>query len=409
MKTLIKSATIIDKNSDFHRQKMDVLIENGIIKKIADTINDKADKIIQFNNLYVSNGWFDTSVSFGEPGFEERETIKNGLQVAKKSGFTAIAVNPNTNPVIDNKAGIEFLLQQAKNQQVALYPIGALTKKTQGNELAELFDMQNSGAIAFGDYNKAINNANVMKIALQYAQNFDALLLSFPQQNQLTNGFVNEGVNSTKIGLKGNPNVAESLQISRDLHLLEYTGGKLHIPCISTKESVNLIANAKKKGLNITCSVSAHHLFFNDSEILNFNTNAKVLPPLREEKDRLALIKAVKDGIIDCITSDHQPVDIENKKVPFELASYGTIGLESFFGLVNSVLDLDSFIEKITSNPRKIFGLPISKIKIGEKANLTLFNPEFEYTFSKKNILSTSKNAIALQKQLKGIVYDVII
>ena len=409
MKTLIKSAIIIDKNSDFHRQKMDVLIENGIIKKIADTINDKADKIIQFNNLYVSNGWFDTSVSFGEPGFEERETIKNGLQVAKKSGFTAIAVNPNTNPVIDNKAGIEFLLQQAKNQQVALYPIGALTKKTQGNELAELFDMQNSGAIAFGDYNKAINNANVMKIALQYAQNFDALLLSFPQQNQLTNGFVNEGVNSTKIGLKGNPNVAESLQISRDLHLLEYTGGKLHIPCISTKESVELIANAKKKGLNITCSVSAHHLFFNDSEILNFNTNAKVLPPLREEKDRLALIKAVEDGIIDCITSNHQPVDIENKKVPFELASYGTIGLESFFGLVNSVLDLESFIEKITSNPRKIFGLPISKIKIGEKANLTLFNPEFEYTFSKKNILSTSKNAIALHKQLKGIVYDVII
>jgi len=408
MKTLIKSATIIDKNSDFHRKKMDILIENGIINKIAKTINDEADKIIQFTNLYVSNGWFDTSVSFGEPGYEERETIKNGLQVAKKSGFTAIALNPNTNPVIDNKAGIEFLIQQAKNQQVALYPIGALTKKAQGNELAELFDMQNSGAIAFGDYNKAINNANLMKIALQYAQNFDALLLGFPQQNQLANGFVNEGINSTKIGLKGNPNMAEFLQISRDLHLLEYTGGKLHIPCISTKESVELIAKAKKKGLNITCSVSAHHLFFNDSEILNFNTNAKTLPPLREEKDRLALIKAVKDDTIDCITSDHQPIDIENKKVPFKLALYGTIGLESFFGLVNSVLDLESFIEKITTNPRNIFGLPVSKIKIGEKANLTLFNPEFEYTFSTKNILSTSKNAIALNKKLKGIVYDVI-
>lgn len=409
MKILIKSATIIDKNSTFHRQTKDILIENGHIKKIANSINENVSKIIQYKNLHVSNGWFDTSVSFGEPGYEERETIKNGLQVALKSGFTAIAINPNTNPIIDNKAGVEFLIQQAKYHKVALHPIGALTKNANGKDLAELYDMQNSGAIAFGDYNKSITNANVMKIALQYAQNFNALIISFPQQNQLANGFVNESANSTKIGIKGIPNVAESLQISRDLHLLEYTGGKLHIPCISTKESVKLIANAKKKGLKVTCSVAAHHLFFEDTEILNFNSNAKILPPLRDEKDRLALIEAVKDGTIDCITSDHQPIDIENKKVPFELAKYGSIGLESFFGLVNSVLDLESFIEKITSNPRKIFGLPVSKINVGEKVNLTLFNPNHEYLFSEKNILSTSKNAIALGKKLNGIVYDVIV
>lgn len=409
MKILIKSATIIDKNSTFHRQTKDILIENGHIKKIANSINENVSKIIQYKNLHVSNGWFDTSVSFGEPGYEERETIKNGLQVALKSGFTAIAINPNTNPIIDNKAGVEFLIQQANYHKVALHPIGALTKNANGKDLAELYDMQNSGAIAFGDYNKSITNANVMKIALQYAQNFNALIISFPQQNQLANGFVNESANSTKIGIKGIPNVAESLQISRDLHLLEYTGGKLHIPCISTKESVKLIANAKKKGLKVTCSVAAHHLFFEDTEILNFNSNAKILPPLRDEKDRLALIEAVKDGTIDCITSDHQPIDIENKKVPFELAKNGSIGLESFFGLVNSVLDLESFIEKITSNPRKIFGLPVSKINVGEKVNLTLFNPNHEYLFSEKNILSTSKNAIALGKKLNGIVYDVIV
>jgi len=408
MKTLIKSAKIIDKQSDFHLQTKDILIENGIIIKIEDEIKDKDAKIITYKNLHVSNGWMDTSVSFGEPGYEERETIKNGLNVAKKSGFTAIAINPNTFPVTDNKTGIEFILQQAKNHQVKVYPIGALTKKSAGKELAELYDMQNSGAIAFGDYNKAIDNANLMKIALQYAQNFDALILSFPQQNQIANGFVNEGINSTKIGLKGIPNLAESLQIARDLYLLEYTGGKLHIPCISTKESVSLIKNAKNKGLNVTCSVSVNHLAFNDTEILDFNTNAKILPPLRSEQDQLALIEAVKDGTIDNITSDHQPIDIEHKKVPFELAAYGSIGLESFFGLLNNIFDIETIIEKITTNPKNIFGLPLSKITIGEKANLTLFDPDKEYVFSKNNILSTSKNAVSLNKKLKGIVYAII-
>ncbi len=408
MKILLKNATIIDKNSSFHQQTKDVIIKDDIIVKIENNIKDNEAKEIHHENLHLSNGWMDASVSFGEPGFEEREIIKNGLKVAAKSGFTAVAINPNTFPVTDNKASIDYIKQQAKNQNVSVYPIGALTKQAKGKELAELYDMQQAGAIAFGDYNKAIDNANLMKIALQYTQNFDALILSFPQYKQLANGSANEGINSTKIGLKGNPILAETLQIARDLHVLEYTGGKLHIPNITSKASITLIQQAKEKGLDITCSVSVNHLAFNDDEILDFNTNAKLLPPLRDEKNRLALIEAVKDSTIDYITSDHNPIDIEQKKVPFEQAEYGTIGLESFFGLLNPIFDLETLIEKITINPRKIFSIPVPKIAIGEKANLTLFNPDHTYTFTQKHILSTSKNALALDKNLKGIVYGVV-
>jgi len=408
MKTLLKSAKIMDKNSPFYLKTQDVLIDKGIITKITKHIKaDDKTKVIQLDNLHISIGWFDTSVSFGEPGFEERETIDNGLNVAIKSGFTAVAVNPNTNPVIDNKSAVEFLISKSHNKNCKLYPIANLTKGAKNENLAELFDMQNSGAIAFGDYKQSISNPNLLKISLQYAQNFDALVLSFPQDNSIAKGFVNEGVNSTKLGLRGIPNLAEELQITRDLYILEYTGGKLHIPCISTEKSVKLIAQAKKKGLNVTCSVAAHNLFFTDDEISDFNTNAKVLPPLRTKKDQKALIKGIENGTIDMITSDHNPIDIENKKIEFENAKNGTIGLESLFGAVNSVVKLENIIDAISSNPRKHFGIENPIIDIGQKANLTLFNPEIEYTFKKEDILSTSKNSIFLDKKLKGKPYGV--
>jgi dihydroorotase len=321
MKLLLKSATIIDETSKHHHQKKDILIENGIITQIASTLKniDKCKELI-LNNLHISQGWFDTSVCFGEPGFEERETIKNGLETAAKSGFTSVAVNPNTNPVIDSKASIEFLKNKATKTLTQLYPIGAFTKNSEGKDLAELFDMQNSGAIAFGDYNKSVANANLLKIGLLYAQNFDGLVLSFPQDNSITlNGLVNEEINSTKFGLKGIPALAEELQIARDLFILEYTGGKLHIPTISTKKSVKLIKEAKKKGLKVTCSVAAHHLVLTDDEIGSFDANTKVLPPLRTLNDTKALIKGLKEGTIDVITSDHNPIDIEHKKLEYEM------------------------------------------------------------------------------------------
>lgn len=409
MTTLLKSATIIDTSSPYHYQTKDILIVNGKISEIANNIHQEPSyKTIKLDNLHVSCGWFDTSVSFGEPGYEERETINIGLEVASKSGFTAVAVNANTNPVIDSKSDVEFLINKATNSATNLFPIGALTKGSKGIDMAELFDMQQSGAVAFGDYNKSITNDNLMKLALLYAQNFDGLILSFPQNNSIAGeGIVNEGINSTRLGIKGSAALAEHMQIARDLYLLEYTGGKLHIPTISSTTSVQLIKEAKKKGLQVSCSVSAHHLTLIDDELDFFDSKVKVTPPLRTKSDTKALLKGLKDGVIDVITSDHNPIDIEHKKLEFSLAKDGTIGLESLFGTVNSVLDIETTIKALTINPRVIFSQEPITIKKGTVANITLFNPEGISVFSKENILSTSKNSAFTGKELKGKVYGI--
>ena len=409
MNILIKSAIIVDQNSKHHLKKRDVLIEDGIIREIAlkidNTLNSES---ISLKNLHISCGWFDTSVSFGEPGYEERETIEKGLSTAAKSGFTTVAVNPNTDTKIDNKAAVQFLINKANGSATDLHPIGNLTKNAKGNDLAELFDMQNFGAIAFGDYNKPISNANLLKIGLQYAQNFDGLVLSFPQNNSIArDGLANEGENSTLLGLKGIPAIAEELQITRDIFLLEYSGGKLHIPTISTATSVKLIKDAKKKRLNVSCSVAAHHLVLTDDELHGFNANTKVTPPLRTKKDIKALQKGIADGTIDIITSDHNPIDIEHKKVEFSNAKFGTIGMESLFGALNKKIDLVRLISSITEKPRAVFGLKPTNISEGAIANITLFNPDSEYTFSDNNILSTSKNSIFLGKELNGKAYGI--
>jgi len=409
MNVLLKTAVIIDSTSPFHKKKMDILIEDGIIKEIAASItNSNNVKEVILDNLHVSQGWFDSSVCFGEPGFEERETIENGLKTAAESGFTSVAMNPNIYPYADSKSIIEFIKTKGLGYATSLLPIGNLTKNCEGKDIAELYDMQNSGAIAFGDYNKAISNGNLLKIALQYAQNFDALVLSFPNDSSIAqNGLVNEGINSTRLGLKGIPKMAEELQISRDLFILEYTGGKLHIPTISTATSVKLIKEAKKKGLNVTCSVAAHHIVLTDDEIIDFDANTKVIPPLRSKKDCKALQKGLKDGTIDMVTSDHNPLNVEHKKVEYQNAKFGTIGLESLFGALNKNLELEILIDKLTTKPKQLFGLKTHAINPGELANLTLFNPDFEFIFSEEHIFSTSKNSIFLNKKLNGKVYGV--
>lgn len=409
MNVLLKSATILDPKSEFHNTTQDILIENGVIANIAQNIkNDKSYKEVSLENLHVSQGWFDSSVSFGEPGYEERETIENGLKVAASSGFTSVLLNPNTLPVTDTGSKVAFLQSKAKNSIVSLEICGALTKDSEGKELAELFDMKAAGAVAFYDYKRAVSNANLMKIALQYADNFGGLICSFPQNNTITgNGVMNEHVTSTRLGLKGNPSLAEELQISRDLFLLEYTGGKLHIPTISSAKSVALIREAKKKKLQVTCSVAIHNLFFTDAALVEFDSNFKVLPPLRTQDDIQALIEGLKDGTIDMVTSDHNPLDIERKKLEFDHADYGSIGLESAFGALNSVLTTKKSIEILTSG-KALFNIENQSITIGNKADLTCFNPDFKYTFNKSNIQSKSHNAIFLNANLKGKVYGVI-
>jgi dihydroorotase len=408
MKIIIRNATIIDVQSQFHNKKMDVKIADGIIEKIDNSISKSNDyQEIEIENLHLSQGWFDTSVSLGEPGFEERETITNGLEVAAKSGFTGIGLQPNTFPILDNQSQINFVKQKAVNTATDLFPIGALTKNSEGNDLAELFDMKNAGAIAFGDYNKSVSNANLLKIGLQYVQDFDGLVIAFCQDANLKgNGVMNEGIVSTRLGLKGIPNLAEELIIARNLNLLEYTGGKLHIPTISTAQSVELIRQAKKKGLSITCSVAVHHLVMTDEKLETFDSRYKVMPPLRTETDRIALLAGILDNTIDCITSDHNPIDIENKKVEFDFAKYGTIGLESAFGSLMTVLAVEKIVEKLTFG-KTIFNLPNFEIKEGNQANITLFTPNEDWSFAKENILSKSKNSAFIGQKMKGKVIGI--
>lgn len=409
MKIIIKAATIIDAASPFNNKKTDLLIEDGIIRKIANTIdNDSNIDEIKLENLYISNGWFDSSVSFGEPGFEDRETISNGLMVAAKSGFTAVALQPNSTPIIDNQSQVSFVKNRVTATATDLFPIGALTKGSEGKDLAELFDMKNAGAIAFGDYNKSTSNSLLFKIGLQYAQDFDGLIIAFCEDKNLRGtGIANEGIISTQLGMKGIPNLAEEVDLVKNLFILEYTGGKLHIPTISTAKSVELIRQAKNKGLKVTCSVGVHHLTLTDEALQGFDTRFKVSPPLREESDRKALIEAVLDGTIDMITSDHNPIDIEHKKMEFDMAMNGTIGLESAFGALQTVLPTEVIVEKFTAG-KLIFGIESSKIEKGAKANLTLFTPSGNSTFTKKDILSKSKNSAFLGFETQGKVYGIV-
>lgn len=409
MNLFIKQAIVLDQKSVFHNQKCDLIIENGKIAAIGKTLdNNNNYKEISHPDLHISNGWFDSSVALGEPGLEERETIQNGLNVAAKSGFTAIALQPLAQPIIDSVSQIELVKYKSHNALTQLYPIGALTKESHSKELAELFDMHQNGAVAFGDYATYMDNANLFKIALQYLKDFDGLLLTFSQDNHLKGkGIAHEGLTSTRLGMKGIPPLAEELAVARNLQILEYTGGRMHIPTISTIGAIELIKKAKAKGLQVSCSVAVHQLVLTDAELENFDSNAKVNPPLRTDDHRKALIKAVKDGVIDTITSDHNPIDIENKKLEFDLAKDGTVGLESAFSALMNVLPVEIIVEKLTSG-RSIFGIPSTTIAEGEKADLTLFSTEGKWTFETSNILSKSKNSAFLGKPMSGKVVGTI-
>ena len=410
MNILLKSVTIVNGSTkSLHLKKRDILIKNGVIDAIETTIEPTGKtKVIAIKDLHVSIGWFDSGVSFGEPGYEERETIENGLLTAAKSGFTDVILNTSSNPTPDSASDIVYLKNAAKDQLTRVHPLGNLTVKGEGEVLAELYDMKNAGALGFYDYKHPMANANLLKIALQYAQNFDGMVFSFPLDKSISGkGIVNEGVTSTKLGLKGIPALAEELQIARDLFVLEYTGGKLFIPTISTANSVKLIADAKKKGLQVFCSVAAHNLMITDSALENFDTQFKVMPPLRTAADIKALQKGVKNGTIDFVTSDHTPLNIELKHVEFDNADFGTIGLESIFGMLNELFNMEETIALLTKG-RSVFGMTEPQLEVGQEANLSLFTTDDTYEFSQDQIFSSSKNSIAIGKQMKGKVVGAI-
>ena len=408
MSILIKSAKIIDADNSLDGKVFDIYIDKGIISNIEKNIDKPAKTIISRENLHVSIGWLDSSVCFGEPGLEERENLENGIKSAGLSGFTDIVLNSETLPILDSKADISYIKSKTQNSVVSVHPLGALSKKSDSEELADLKEMYDVGCIGFNDFKKAIKNPNLLKTALQYVQHFDGLILSFPIEDSISkNAQVHEGEVSTKYGIKGFPPISEEIAVYRDLKILEYTDGKLLIPTISTTGSVKLIKEAKSKGLKVWCSVSINNLFFNDDKLKDFDTRFKVMPPIRDEKTRKELVKYVNDGSIDLVTCDHCPIDIDNKKTDFENSFFGSTGLESSFGALNSLFDLNKTIKILTSG-YDTFSINKPSLSVGSEAKLTLFNPDIKYTFSKSNILSKSKNSSFIDSKLKGKAYGIV-
>jgi dihydroorotase len=405
MNLLIKSATIIDPNSPFNQQVADILIKNGTITEIASSINAEAE-IFDAAGKQLSPGFFDLNCNIGELGLETKEDLQTGTKAAAAGGFTGIALMPNTQPPVHSKAEVEYLFNRAKNNLVDVYPLGALSHKREGKDLAEMYDMYLSGARAFTDGNRPVQDAGLMERALLYTKGFEALVFSYPEDTAIAGkAKVNEGEMSTLLGMKGIPSLAEELMIARDLYLAEYTGSKIHFSTISTARSVELIRDARKKGLQVTCDVAAHHLVLTDDALAGFDSLYKVKPPLRTRNDVNALIKGLKDNTIDAIVSQHTPHEIEFKDVEFEVAEYGIIGFQTAFSLaLKAGLSVDVIIQKLAINPRIILNVEVPVIAAGQKANLVVFDQDAEWSYTRENNRSKSYNSPYIGQNLKGQV-----
>ena len=410
MNICLRQATIVDTTQkEHHGQKRDILIEGGVIKAIQSSITPPDGCIvIERDNLHVSPSWMDTGVCFGEPGYEARETIAQGLKTAGLSGFGQVLLLPNTLPIPDQTNTLAMMHQKAAHCVVGLKTIGALTKQCNGNDLADLFDMYQSGAVGFFDYKKPIQNSHLLKIALQYTQVFNARVWSYPLDAAMHHKAVaHEGTVSTSLGLKGSPALAEELQISRDLSVLAYSGGKLHIPTISTAKAVELIGEAKAKGLDVTCSVAIHQLWGDESALLEFDTNTHLMPPLRTLEDQQALIQGLLNGVIDYVTSDHNPLDTELKRIEFDLSTPGSLGLEAAFGVLNQKLGMDQAVTLLQKG-KSVFGFSNYQIAVGQPVEMSLFNPNIKYTQQLNDLQSTAKNSLYLGAELTGKAWGVI-
>jgi len=407
MNILLKQVTIADPNSPFNGAVKDILIENGIIKQIADSITADSE-VTELAGVTVSPGWVDIFSHFCDPGFEYRETLETGAASAAAGGYTQVFVLPNTNPAIQNKPQAEYVVQKSKPLPVTIHPLGAVTKGIEGKELAEMYDMHAGGAIAFSDGITPVQSAGLMVKALQYVKPFNGVIIQVPQDKSIgQHGLMNEGIISTRLGLPGIPAIAEELIIRRDIELLAYADSKLHITGVSTEKGLQLIKSAKDAGLDITCSVTPYHLFFCDEDLQTYDTNLKVNPPLRTRQDMLALREGVKNGWVDCIASHHIPQNWDGKTCEFEYAKNGMIGLQTAYSVVNTAvpgLTSDEIAGLFSLNARRIFNLPAPGINEGALAELTFFNAQETFVLQKQTILSKSQNTPFIQIPLTGKV-----
>lgn len=412
MSILIKSAKILNNGSPYHNQKLNIFISDAGVIKYVGKDAPKATRVIEGKSLMVSIGWFDMRANFNDPGNEHKEDLTSGLHAARAGGFTGVALLPNTNPCVESKNEVSYLTSQNPRSVTQIYPIGAVTKGCKGEDFTEMLDMNAAGAVAFSDGESPIWNTDILLKTLQYLQKFNGLLINRPEDSYLTAfGSMNEGITSTYLGLKGIPDLAEEIMVKRDIELLKYAGGRIHFANVSTAHAIKQIAKAKKNGMNVTCDVAVYNLLFDDTLLRDYDTNYKVNPPLRSKKDIKILEKAVLSGDVDVIVSSHTPQDEESKKLEFDHAEFGMLGLQTFFPMVLKAFnsnDLPSLLDKFTVNPRLVLGLEIPEIKEGEKADLTIFDTEMEWLYHTESNYSKSVNSPLLNKVLKGGVVGAV-
>nr|WP_295927226.1 dihydroorotase [uncultured Dyadobacter sp.] len=418
MKLLVRSVRVIDKKSPFNGQVKDILIDGGKIVKIGEGLEPGDAEVVGGEGLSVSAGWIDMRVQGRDPGFEHKEDLRSVREAAARGGFTEIVLLPNTQPVVDSKDTLNYVRHSSWGGLVTLHPAAAITRKADGVDFTEMMDLHEAGAIAFTDGEHPVQNADLLLKTILYLRPLNALLMNRPEDRQLTlYGQMHEGVTSTLIGMKGMPSLAEEMMLIRDLKLLEYALEKntydtsapvLHISLLSTIRGVELVREAKAKGLPVSCDIAAHQLAYEDKDLIGFDTNLKVNPPFRGAADAAAIREGLADGTIDAIVSDHNPQDEESKNLEFDHADFGITGLETAFSLalMHSGLGIEEVIEKLTHTPRRILRLPEVSIAEGAAANLTFFEPDSEWDFVKS--YSKSKNTPFLGQTLKGRVRGVI-
>lgn len=413
MNILIRQARVADSQSPYHGKTVDILVERGIITEIKSSIKaDKGLKVIEADGLCVSQGWIDMQADFCDPGFEHKEDLESGIEAARRGGFTGVCVMSGTNPPLHNKAQIEYLLRHSMKYVVDLYPVGTVTHQKEGKDIAEMYDMKLAGAVAFSDYKKPLKDAGLVMRALQYSKNVGSFIMTHCDEKSISgDGQMNEGVTSTRLGLKGIPSLAEELMVQRNLQILEYSGGRIHFPTLSAKGSLDHIRKAKAAGLQVTAGVAAHNLLLDDTALESFETNYKVNPPLRSKDDVSALRKALENGLIDVVVSDHAPQDVESKELEFDLADHGMLGLQTAFACMVTAMPRitpEKVAECLAENPRRILELPSSAIKENQQANLTLFSLSGKTTLTEQTIASRSRNTPFIGETLNGAVIGVV-
>lgn len=404
MNILIQAAEVLDPGSPFHQKQKNLLIQDGRISSIGDK-NYAADKVISAEGMKISTGWFDLGTFIGDPGLEYKEDLESATRAAAAGGFTELAMLPNTSPCVQTKNEISYLIRGNRDRLVQVHPLASVTLNNKGEELTEMIDLHTAGAVGFTDGLKPVWHTDIFLKSLQYLQKFNGVLLDHPEDYWLNLfGQMHEGIQSTRLGLKGMPRIAEEIVIGKNLELLQYAGGRLHFARISTPKSVDLIKAAKKK-YQVTCDVTVYQPLLDDSFLASFDTNYKVNPPLRERADNDAMIKGLRDGTIDVLTSGHLPQDEESKNLEFDRADFGMITLQTFcahLSALSKFVDWDILIEKVTRAPRKVLGMEIPSIKEDAIANLTLIDPNHKWVLNDESNFSKSKNSPWYGKELKG-------